>query len=180
MKVPFKDVPGEVPVPDVDALMGLVRERVADKLERGVYTPADLDDVRRLEQDLLERTDFGPAPADDIALLHSSWDPLGAHPFTSHRGAIGTLIVGAKQWLRRLVRPVAAVTLVRQVAFNGAVVRLLTGASHGVQSLEAGHQTLLRRFEELERRNLELQARCERLQDELRNLKDRPGATGAP
>jgi len=178
MSVPFKDVPGSRPVPDVDVLMQRVRSSVADKLGSGAYSAADLEEVRRIEHELRERSDVGPAAADDIARLHSSWDPLGPHAFASHRAGVGRLIVAAKQMLRRLAMPVAAVTLVRQAEFNGAVARLLTGASRGVQSLEVVNDALLRRIEELERRNLELHARCDGLQAEVRRLQARLESDG--
>lgn len=165
--------PGAPGPPDVDALMERVRAGVADKLARGVYTQADLDEVRRIELEIRERSDFGPDPSDDIARLHSSWDPLGPHTFTSHRGGIGRLIVVAKQQLRRFVRPFASVALVRQAEFNGAVARLLTGASHGVQTLESGHDALLLKHDELERRHVELHARCGELLTEVRRLQAR-------
>jgi hypothetical protein len=150
-----------------------VQAGVADKLGRGVYTPADLEEVRRIEHEIRESTAVGPTPADDIARLRTSWDPLGPHTFTSHRVGVGRLIVTAKQWLRRLARPVAAVTLARQTEFNSAVARLLTGAIHGVQSFDAGNDALLRKLDEMERRNLELHARCDELQAEVRGLQAR-------
>lgn len=173
MSVPFKAGDGSPPVPDVDALMQRVRAGIAGKINRGEYAPADLEALRRIEYEPRERTDFGPAPADDIARLHSSWDPLGPYAFTSHRGGIGTLVVAAKQWLRRLARPVAALTLVRQTEFNGAVARLLTGACHGVQSLEAEGESVARRLYDLESRNRELTARCDELQARIDGLQSR-------
>lgn len=173
MSVPFKEIPGRPPVPDVDELVRRVRSGIADKLGRGVYTPADLDAVRRVERETHEGIDFGLAPADDIARLHASWDPLGPHTFSSHRAGVGTIIVAAKQALRRLARPIAAITLVRQVEFNGAVSRLLTGAAHGVQSLEAGNAALARRLDDLEHRNRELHERCDEMQTEVRRLQAR-------
>lgn len=173
MNVPYKEVSGGPPVPDVDALMRRVQAGAADKLDRGVYTPAELEEVRRIENGMRERTDAGVVSADDIDRLRSSWDPLGPHTFTSHRGVIGGLVVTAKQWLRRLTLPVAAVTLARQAEFNGAVARLLTGASDAVHSLEAGNDALVRRLATLERRNQELHARCDELQAEVRGLRDR-------
>jgi hypothetical protein len=153
-----------------------VRAGVADKLGRGVYSPADLEEVRCLERTLCEASDSGPAPADDLALLHATWDPLGPHTFTSHRAGIGALVVAAKQWLRKLARPVAAVALPHQAEFNLAVARLLTGASRDLQLLEAGAEGLRRRIEELECRNLELAARC----DELRGVACDPQARPEP
>ena len=76
-----REGPVGAPAPDVDALMERVRAGIADKLARGVYTQADLDEVRRIELEIRERADFGPDPADDIARLHASWDPLGPHSF---------------------------------------------------------------------------------------------------
>lgn len=183
MSVPFKDVPGGPPVPDVDALMRGVRAAVAAKFDRGVYTPAELEELRRIEEDLCGRTERGPGPAEDIALLRSSWDPLGPHTFTSHRAVIGGLVVAAKRWLRRFARPVAAVALARQAEFNGVAARLLAGAAEGVHSLEAGNAALVRRVATLERGNQELLARCDELQAEVRALQarlDREGSAGKP
>jgi hypothetical protein len=163
--------------------MRRVRAGVADKLGRGVFTPADLEEVRRIEREMRERTEVGPTPADDIVRLRTSWDPLGPHTFTSHRVGAGKLIVTAKQWLRRLAMPVAAVTLARQAEFNSAVARLLAGAIHGVQALDVGNDALLRRLDEMERRNLELHARCVELQMEVRGLQARlepEGRAGKP
>ncbi|MHB8836586.1 MAG: hypothetical protein ACYC9Y_12920 [Candidatus Methylomirabilia bacterium] len=63
MSLPCKDVSGGPPVPDVDALMRGVRAGVADKLDRGVCRPADLEELRRLgtverrNRELLARCD---------------------------------------------------------------------------------------------------------------------------
>lgn len=170
MSVPLREVTGGPPVPDVDSLMERVRAGVADKLGRGAYSPADLEAVRRIELGTRERAEAVSTPADDIVRLHSLWDPLGPHTFTSHRGGVGTLIVTAKRWLRRLARPVAAVTLARQAEFNSVAARLLTGTIHGVHSLDAGNDALVRRLETLERSNLELRARCDELQTRIRGL----------
>jgi SAM-dependent methyltransferase len=152
--------------PDVDALMERVRAGVADKLARGIYTQADLDEVRRIELEIRERGGFGTDPADDVARLHALWEPLGPRAFTSHRGAAGKLIVAAKQALLRLSRPFASVVLARQTEFNGAVARLLSGAALGVEALLLKH-------DELERRHQELHARCGELLGEVRRLQAR-------
>lgn len=161
------------PRPDVDALMERVRAGIADKLARGVYTQEELDRVARIELEIRERADFGPDPADDVARLHASWDPLGAHEFTSHRGGVGRLIVAAKQLVRRVVKPVAAIALVRQAEFNSAVARLLTAAVHGTEMLEASHDALLAKHDDLARRHLELVARHGDLLAEVRRLQAR-------
>lgn len=160
--------------PDVDALMERVRAGVADKLARGVWTREELDRVARLELQVRERVDFGPDPAGDIALLQNLWSPLGPYRFTSHRaGRAGRVIVAAKGLLHRILRPVVALTLARQTEFNGAVTRLLTGATLGVRPLEESHEALLLRHDELERRHLELVARCGGLLNEVRRLQAR-------
>jgi SAM-dependent methyltransferase len=161
-----QETPGAPEPPDVDALMERVRAGVADKLARGVYTQADLDEVRRIELEIRERGDFGTDPADDVARLHASWDPVGPHTFTSHRGGVGKLIVAAKQSLLRLIRPLTSVALARQAEFNGAVARLLSGAALGVEALVLKH-------DELERRHQELHARCGELLAEVRRLQAR-------
>jgi hypothetical protein len=178
MNIPRTKVPGGPPIPDVDALMRRVRAGVADKIGSGVYAPAELEAARRFERELCGSADSGPAPADDFVRVNILYDPLGPHTFTSHRVGVGKLVVAAKQWLRRLVRPVASVALARQAEFNGAVARLLSGASAGVRALDAGNEALLRRLGELERRNQELHARCDELQTEVRELQARPGPDG--
>jgi hypothetical protein len=142
--------------------MRRVRAGVADKLDRGVYTPADLEELRRIERDLCAPADCDSDAADDLARLRAASDPLGPHTFTSHRAVSGRFIVAGKQWLRRLVTPVAAVTFARQTEFNGAVVRLIAT---------------------LERRDRELRARCDELQAEVRTLRarlDRDRPAGKP
>jgi len=161
-----REAPGAPEPPDVDALMERVRAGVADKLASGVYTQADLDEVRRIELEIRERGGFGTDPTDDVARLHASWDPLGPHAFTSHRGRVGKLIVAAKQSLLRFARPFASVVLARQTEFNGAVTRLLSGAALGVEALVLKH-------DELERRHQELHARCAELLAEVRRLQAR-------
>jgi cell division protein FtsB len=157
--------------------MRRVRAEVAAKFDRGMYTREDLVELRRIEHGPRERADFGLAPADDIARL-GSWDPLGPYTFASHRRGTGRIIVTAKAWLRRLAQPVAAVILARQAQFNGAVARLLTGAFHGVLSLEADNAALESRLDDLECRNQELHARCDKLQAEVRGLRSRLGPEG--
>jgi glycosyltransferase involved in cell wall biosynthesis len=183
VSVPFKDLPGVDVVPDVDALMESVRAGIADKLGRGVLAPADLDQARRGAEALLMSTEPDAASAADVARLHSLWNPLGPYPFSSHRSGAGRLIVAAKRGLRRLVEPVAALTLARQAEFNGAVARLLAGATHGVQSLNAGNPELLRRIDVLERRYQDLYAECDGLRATVRGLQARlepAGAAGQP
>lgn len=180
MSESFKDLQGNSSVPDVDAIMQRVRAGVADKLERGVYTAADLEEMRSLERDLERRADTGATAVDDIARLHASWDPFGPYAFTSHRAFVGNVFVAAKRVLRRLARPVVAITLSRQAEFNGAVARLLTDATNGVRSLEAGDAALLRRLDDLEGRNRGLSERCDRLETEVRGLRARLEADGKP
>ena len=164
-------LPGTAERPDVDALMERVRAGIADKLARGIYTQAELDEVRRIELEVRERDDFDSLLAEDVARLHATWDPLGPYTFTSHRGRAGRLIVAAKRLLRVIVRPVASVALARQTEFNGAVARLLAG--YGMQNLSAGHESLLLKHDDLERRHRELHARCGELLTEVRRLQAR-------
>jgi O-antigen chain-terminating methyltransferase len=147
--------------------MERVRAGIAERIARGVYTQADLEEVRRIELEVRERDDFDAVQAEDIALLHAFWDPLGPYTFTSHRGGVGRLIVAVKRWLRAIVRPVAAVTLARQVEFNGAVARLLSAYAM------RNNESLLLKHDDLERRHRELHARCGELLTEVRRLQAR-------
>jgi O-antigen chain-terminating methyltransferase len=63
--------------------------------------------------------------------------------------------------------------LARQTEYNGAVTRLLAGATHGVRALEESHEALLLRHDELERRYLELVASSGEMLAEVRRLQAR-------
>ncbi|HWR97931.1 MAG TPA: class I SAM-dependent methyltransferase [Candidatus Methanoperedens sp.] len=165
--------PGAPERPDVDALMERVRAGVADKLARGVWTQEELDRIARMELEIRPRVDFGPEPTDDLARLHALWSPSGPYRFTSHRGRVGRVIVAVKGLLHRLFSPVAAVVLARQTEYNGAVTRLLNGATLGVRALEESHEALLLRHDELERSYLEVVARGNELLTEVRRLQAR-------
>lgn len=178
MSEPFKDDPVPASVPDVDAIVRGVRAGVAEQRARGVYTPTELDELRRIEEELRLRPDDGPSPAEDLARLRASSDPLGPHAFASHRAGVGPLVVAAKERLRRLLKPVAAVLLARQAEFDGAAARLLDGAVRGVRSLEIENDALRDRVGELERRDLELRARCDQLAAEIRARRDAGGTGG--
>lgn len=172
MTEPTPEAPGTAAREDVDDLMARVRAGIAEKLARGGYTPADLEQVRGVEFEVRERTDFDQELEADVNLVHAAWDPLGPHVFTSHRGAIGRLVVAAKRALWRVLRPAAAVTLARQAEFNGALARLVAGR-YGVPHLAAGHEQLLLKHDDLESRHRELHARCGELLTEVRRLQAR-------
>ena len=175
MSVPFKDeLRGSSPVPDVDALVrARARRRRRQARPRGLHAGGSRGGASRRTRPARAhrfRPGSGRRPR-PICTPRGTRSGRTRSPRTAPASA--TLVVTAKQWLRRLARPVAAVTLARQAEFNGAVARLLTGATHGVQSLEAGNEALLRRLDEVERRNLELHARCDELQAEVRGLQAR-------
>jgi O-antigen chain-terminating methyltransferase len=156
--------------PDVDDLMARVRAGVAAKLASGVYTHEEIERVRTLALAIRERSELGPDATDDVTRLHETWDPLAPHVFATHRpGLAGRLVVKAKGLLYAALKPVAATVLVRQTEFNGAVTRLLTGATHQLQTLEA----LILKHEELARRHRELQGRHGELLTEVRGLRAR-------
>jgi O-antigen chain-terminating methyltransferase len=173
-----RNPPGAPGPPDVDALMERVRAGVAEKLASGVYTQADLDEVRRIELEIRERSGFGTDPSDDVARLHNLWDPLGPYTFTSHRGHVGTLIVAAKGLLRKLTKPFAKVALARQTEFNGAVARLFSGTALSVEALLLKYDELVRRHQELHALCGELLAEVRRHQARLESI-DRAGLPAA-
>ncbi|MGH7266214.1 MAG: hypothetical protein ACREMB_15410, partial [Candidatus Rokuibacteriota bacterium] len=111
---------------DVARVMEEIRERVRERRASGFYSD---EEVRRIAKMELEVTDVVPGFRDEIehhlAVLNDGWDTAQDPEITSHRRAVGALIVGLKTVLRRLTRPYINLVLTRQVDFNSRLLHLL-------------------------------------------------------
>jgi len=123
MSVPFKDVSGGPPIPDVDALMQRVQATIAAKKSQGLYNPVE---VRRVEEAAVTlQADPEVASMERLAAyLRENWDAKACDISTHRAGLSGRLLVGFKRLIHRLTRPYLNVALARQTAFNNQLVTL--------------------------------------------------------
>ena len=114
------------PTVDVARLMEEIKERVRQRLASGFYSE---EEVRRITQMELEIREVPPGFREEVeqhlAVLNDGWDTLRPPVITSHRPAVGRLIVAGKRLLAQLARPLITVALQRQVEFNSALLHLL-------------------------------------------------------
>jgi len=132
---------------DVARLMEEIKERVRQRRASGFYSE---EEVRRIAQMELEVTEILPGFRNEIeqhlAALNDAWDTAAEPVITSHRKALGPIIVGVKRLLRRLTKPYTAVLLARQVEFNSRLLHLLNAF---VLPVREGLAELARKGEEL-------------------------------
>ncbi|HEV8308739.1 MAG TPA: class I SAM-dependent methyltransferase [Methylomirabilota bacterium] len=136
---------------DVAQLMAEIKERVRQRRASGFYSD---DEVRRIAQMELEVAEVLPAFHEEVehhlGVLNDAWDVLRDPAISSHRPALGSLIVGAKRLWWRLARPYSKLVLQRQIELNTAVVHLLNAFVLPVRDrLKDGMAGLQRKIEEL-------------------------------
>jgi O-antigen chain-terminating methyltransferase len=173
---------------DVARLMEEIKERVRERRASGFYSD---EEVRRITQMELEVTEALPGFREEVehhlAQLNDAWDILQAPTISSHRGAIGQVIVAAKRLLWRVASPYTRLVLQRQGEFDSLLLHLLNAFVLPVRDkLQDGMNGLQRRMEELSlatherfavaqsdgaRRHRELAARVEQLTGELGQLR---------
>ena len=112
---------GDAPEIDVEQLMDRIRENIRQK-RRGAG-PA-------VPEDVTSPFDDGQGPV-DLAYLHSGFD-IQNIPFASHRAVFGSLVIGLKKMLRKLLTPI----LQRQVAYNAANARATTYMKEWIERVE--------------------------------------------
>jgi SAM-dependent methyltransferase len=121
-----RSAPPAEPAVDVTRLMEDIKARVRERRASGFYSE---DEVRRIVQMELEVTDVFPGLDEQVehhlALLNDSWEVDREPAITSHRGALGWIIVGAKRLLLKLARPYTQLVLSRQIEFNTRLLHLL-------------------------------------------------------
>ncbi len=178
---------------DVARLMEEIKERVRQRRASGFYSE---EEVRRIVQMELEVAEVVPPSQTEIehhlAALNDAWDTAAEPIITSHRKAIGRVIVTVKRLLRRLTRPYINLVLARQVEFNGTLLRLLNASVLPVRdelrevqrkteelSL-ATHERLAVEHAEGLRRERGLAQRFETLVRELAALRAAVDRVGAP
>jgi SAM-dependent methyltransferase len=151
----------ETPEINVEKIMERIRENIRKRRqEPAVPTPTPLVPPDQF--------------AADLGLLHSHYDIYHLH-FTSHRRALGRLVVSAKKLLRTLLTPI----LERQVAYNGANARVASAfweylaktSAEQASALQALHTGLQRLQMELQRLQAELPERLQGLSGELEGVR---------
>jgi len=94
-----------------------IKSRVSEKIEKGIYTLDEIEDVSKKRPDIfldLEDT----ATLRIFHYLYSNWDITREFPITSHRPFTGPFIVLAKKVVRFLVRLYTKPIFKRQAGFN--------------------------------------------------------------
>jgi O-antigen chain-terminating methyltransferase len=176
---------------DVARVMEEIRERVRERRASGFYSD---EEVRRIAKMELEVTDVVPGFRDEIehhlAVLNDGWDTARDPEITSHRRAVGALIVGLKTVVRRLTRPYINLVLTRQVDFNSRLLHLLNAFVPPVAEISRKlgdltldvHERLSVAHGEAVQRHRELAQRLEALAGELAAVRAAaraaPGAAG--
>lgn len=114
---------------DVEQIVKQVRENIRQR--------------RSVEDSLTSAQRVSPfeagQPAIDFASLHSHFD-IRDIPLASHRPLIGSVVVGVKRLLRKLLTPI----LERQVAYNRANARVTTHIKECIEKLDSRQAQALR------------------------------------
>ncbi len=164
---------------DAGQLLARARERVDGRLAAGIYSREEVERVSGLALVLKEKRDFGLDVDEGVAWLHANWDPTRSVEITSHRPLAGKVIVPAKKFLWRLLRPLARLMLLKQTEFNGHATHLLTVALNDLRDrmddrVEQRLGALLVSHHQLQHEHDLLAGRCR----ELRRERDRREAAG--
>jgi hypothetical protein len=169
---------------DVEEVMRSIREGIAEKKARGLYTE---EEVRRIAghrlQPVLDPHEFRSRLLAELladpARWNYSFDPEAI--YRSSRGGLGRLIESARRWLRPLQKlfwnPVPMISaLSRQADLNGTLVHLLHNLAEEATRLNLEAQDLRNRVLQLQGQ-LALQARRQKV---LEALLEEKGALPAP
>lgn len=182
---------------DVGRLMEEIKERVRQRKASGFYSE---EEVRRITQMELELTDALPGFQSEIdhhlTALNDAWDTATEPSVTSHRKAVGPLIVGFKRLLRRVTRPYITLVLAQQVRFNSTLLHLLNAFVLPVRDTLAGlakkdedlalglHEQVAVAHTETSKQLRELERQIERLEGHIAALRQTVerlrGPAGAP
>jgi len=142
--------------PDVARIMGAIREQNRLGRERGLLTEEELDEVahKRIRR-LAEKAYIDPMLLERFLGPGHDWNIASGYLIRSHRGGFSArLSVLAKRVVRPVVRLYTDHLLDRQTQINQYFCHLVHAAT--------------RENARLEKRLLGLEARCARLEEELR------------
>jgi len=142
--------------PDVARIMGAIREHNRLERERGVLTDEELDDLARERvRRLAEKAYIDPLLLERFLRPGHDWNVASSYLIRSHRsGLAARLSVLAKRLVRPVVRLYTDHLIDRQTQINQYFCHLVHAATR--ENLR------------LEKRLSALEARCARLEEELR------------
>ena len=99
-----------------------VRARVADRMARGIFDPAE---VERVSAARLHTFDGDETASEIFRRCCVTWEIDRAVPITSHRAVIGPVLVAVKRAVRRALRFQTEAQLSRQRDFNWNLLLVL-------------------------------------------------------
>jgi hypothetical protein len=159
---------------DVEEVMRSIRESIAEKKARGLYTDAELDRIvgHRLHP-VLDANEFRSRMLKELLDRPERWnyafDPEAI--YRSSRGALGRLLESSRRWLRPVQKlfwnPVPMISAIsRQSDLNSILVHLLHNLAEQATRLNLDNQDLRNRVLQLQGQ-LALQARRQKVLEEL-------------
>ncbi len=135
-----------------------IHRRVLEKKQAGVYTDADIQRISDLKHDLSPKDNERYSELTlHLRKLHQHWDVAASgSAITSHRRALGPILVLIKKIGFKVIRFFGSAFLTRQTDFNAASVRFnsvvleeLTRLTEENKQLQRTQQELIRQVEEL-------------------------------
>ncbi|MBI5199059.1 MAG: hypothetical protein HZA09_03480 [Nitrospirae bacterium] len=108
------------------AALGLkekIKERVSEKIEKGVYNPEEIGNVSKRKLDILLDLEIGDSFR-RFHYLYGNWDITKEFQITSHRPIIGPFIVLVKKFVRFFVRIYSKPIFQKQAGFNRDLILL--------------------------------------------------------
>lgn len=100
-----------------------IKERVSEKIEKGVYNPEEIGNVSKIKLNIF----LDVEEADSFRVFHylyGNWDLTREFPIISHRPFIGSFIVLVKKIVRFLVRLYTKPIFKKQAGFNRDLILL--------------------------------------------------------
>ena len=111
-----------VPGADGEAIAARLRERVEERIARGVVTAEEIEEVAAARLEVFDEGDLASEAFRRCCVTAAVDRPA---VITSHRAVVGPILVAAKRALARLLRFQNEAALARQREFNENVLRVL-------------------------------------------------------
>jgi hypothetical protein len=109
-------------IPEGDGVAARVRQRLDDRIARGLVTPQEIERVAALRLRLFRADGFAAEALRGCAI---NWEANRLPPITSHRAIVGAFLVPVKKALRRIFRHQYDTFLDRQATFNWNLMLVL-------------------------------------------------------
>jgi hypothetical protein len=159
---------------DVEDVMRTIRQSIAEKKERGLYTDAEIERIAGHQlHPVLDPNEFRSRLLHELLQDPARWnytfDPEAI--YRSSRGLVGRLLESARRWLRPVQKlfwnPVPMISaLSRQADLNETLVHVLHNLAEQMTRLNLDNQDLRNRVLQLQGQ-LALQARRQKALEEL-------------